>query len=385
MTVTEIMLSAIRTQVCSAERVEYGELSEEVMRSLYGLSKSHDMAHIVSAELDAQGLLKNGDEISEKFRKQHMIAIFRYERINYELEEICTALENAKIQFIPLKGSIIRKYYPEPWMRTSCDIDVLVRPEDLDRATKCIQDDLGYDVEGKGSHDVSMFSPSGVHVELHYDLVEEDIVNNCCEILKNAWDYAAPISEGTYRCDFSDAMFYFYHIAHMAKHFEHGGCGVRPLLDLWILDKQEGYDAVARDALLESGALLKFTNAARSLASVWFNGAEHTETTSQMEQYLLFGGVYGNMENRVALQQQKKGGKFKYIVSRIFLPYSTIKFHYPILQKHRWLTPVMQVRRWFKLIFRGGLKRSINEINVNAKMSDDKKESATELLERIGL
>ena len=171
----------------------------------------------------------------------------------------------------------------------------------------------------------------------------------------------------------------------MAKHFEHGGCGVRPVLDLWILDKQEGYDAVARDALLESGALLKFTTAARSLASVWFDGAEHTETTAQMEQYLLFGGVYGNMENRVALQQQKKGGKFKYIVSRIFLPYSTIKFHYPVLQKHRWLTPVMQVRRWFKLIFRGGLKRSMNEININAKMSDDKKESATELLERIGL
>lgn len=385
MTVTEIMLSAIRTQVCGAERVEYGELSEEVMRSLYGLSKSHDMAHIVSAELDAQGLLKNGDEISEKFRKQHMIAIFRYERINYELEEICTSLENAQIQFIPLKGSIIRKYYPEPWMRTSCDIDVLVRPDDLDRAIKCIQDDLGYDVEGKGSHDVSMFSPSGVHVELHYDLVEEDIVNNCCEILKNAWGYATPISEGTYRYNFSDAMFYFYHIAHMAKHFENGGCGVRPLLDLWILDKQEGYDAVVRDALLESGALLKFTTAARSLASVWFDGTEHTETTAQMEQYLLFGGVYGNMENRVAIQQHKKGGKFKYIVSRIFLPYSTIKFHYPILQKHRWLTPVMQVRRWFKLIFRGGLKRSINEINVNAKMSDDKKESATELLERIGL
>ena len=385
MTVTEIMLSAIRTQVCGAERVEYGELSEEIMRSLYGLSKSHDMAHIVSAELDAQGLLKNGDEISEKFRKQHMIAIFRYERINYELEEICTALENAQIQFIPLKGSIIRKHYPEPWMRTSCDIDVLVRSEDLDRATKCIQDDLGYDVEGKGSHDVSMFSPSGVHVELHYDLVEEDIVNNCCEILKNAWDYATPISEGAYRCNFSDAMFYFYHIAHMAKHFEIGGCGVRPLLDLWILDKQDGYDAVVRDALLESGALLKFTTAARSLASVWFDGTEHTETTAQMEQYLLFGGVYGNMENRVAIQQHKKGGKFKYIVSRIFLPYSTIKFHYPILQKHRWLTPVMQVRRWFKLIFRGGLKRSMNEININAKMSDDKKESATELLERIGL
>lgn len=385
MTVTEIMLSAIRTQVCAAERVEYGNLTEDVKRSLYKIAKAHDMAHLVAAELEAQGLLNNEEEISEKFRKQQIIAAFRYERINYELEEICSTLENAKIQFIPLKGAIIRGYYPEPWMRTSCDIDVLVRPEDLARAIKCIQDDLGYDLDRKGSHDVSLFSQSGVHVELHYDLVEEDIVNNCHNILKNAWDYATPVADGACQCGFSDAMFYFYHVAHMAKHFENGGCGIRPFLDLWILDRREDCDVAARDELLENGSLLKFTNAARSLATVWFDFAKHTDTTLGMEKYLLFGGVYGNMENRVAIQQQKKGGKIKYIVCRIFLPYNVIKFHYPVLQKHRWLMPAMQVRRWLKLIFKGGLGRSINEINFNAKMSNEEQESANDLLERIGL
>ena len=77
MTVTEIMLSAIRTQVCGAERVEYTELTESVRRSLYKATKAHDMSHIVSEELDAQGLLENGEEISEKFRKQHMIAMLK--------------------------------------------------------------------------------------------------------------------------------------------------------------------------------------------------------------------------------------------------------------------------------------------------------------------
>ena len=49
--------------------------------------------------------------------------------------ECCNALEKAQIPFVPLKGSVIRKYYPEAWMRTSSDIDVLVHKEDVEKTT----------------------------------------------------------------------------------------------------------------------------------------------------------------------------------------------------------------------------------------------------------
>ena len=385
MTAKQIMMSAIRTQVCGAERIRYGELTDEQMRSLYSLSKSHDMAHIVSAELSEQGLLKDGEEISEKFRKQHMIAVFRYERINYELEELCAALEEARIPFMPLKGSCLRAYYPEPWMRTSCDIDVLVHSEDLQKATEYLKEHLGYEMTERGSHDISMFSPSGVHVELHYDLVEEGRANNCRKILGNAWNYAAPVSDGAFRHAFTDEMFYLYHIAHMAKHFENGGCGVRPYLDIWILDNILDYDKQARDDLLERGELLKFAESSRHLACVWFSNGTDDELTARIEQYILFSGVYGNIDNRIAVQQNKQGGRFKYILSRMFLPYDVIKLSYPILQKHRWLLPVMQIRRWFKVFFGGRFKRSLNEVNVNAKMSDERKQDTKALLESLGL
>ena len=84
-----------------------------------------------------------------------------------------------------------------------------------------------------------------------------------------------------------------------------------------------------------------------------------------MEDYILRGGVYGNNENRISVQQQKKGGQIRYALTKIFLPYSEIKFHYPILQKHKWLTLFMEVRRWFKLIFCGHAKRTLNELKFN--------------------
>lgn len=76
------------------------------------------------------------NDLQDEDIKQHLQQIvFRvvycYKRMNYEYEQVCDALEKAEIPFIPLKGVVIREYYPEPWMRTSCDIDILVREKNL--------------------------------------------------------------------------------------------------------------------------------------------------------------------------------------------------------------------------------------------------------------
>lgn len=385
MTVADIMLSAIRTQVCGAERTEYGEISEDAMRSLYTISKSHDMAHLVASELGAVGMLKKGDEMSAKFSKQQLLAIYRYERINYELEAVRATLEQLGVPFIALKGSAIRKYYPEPWMRTSCDIDILVHEYDLERCTERLGTALGYRSERKGPHDVSLYSPGGVHIELHYDLVEDGRANNSARVLRKAWNYVSPIKLGAHENVFSDEMYYLYHIAHMAKHFENGGCGVRPLLDLWILEHKVEHDSEKRDSMLESCGLLTFAKAVRALSEVWFGGKAHDELTRQTEAYILHGGVYGCTDNRVVLQQNKKGSKLKYAISRIFLPYDALKYQYPVLQKRRWLMPFMQVRRWCKLVFCGGLRRSLRELNINSKTSKEQMDSTKAFLEEIGL
>jgi len=180
-------------------------------------------------------------------------------------------------------------------------------------------------------------------------------------------------------------FFYVHHVLHMAKHFAHGGCGIRPLIDLWILDNLNNADLAARNELLKQGSLLKFAEAARHLSKVWFEKANKNTVSQCMEDYILQGGIYGSNENRVIFQQQKKGGKIKYALSKIFIPYDVIKYHYPILQKHRWLTPFMEVRRWFKLIFCGHTKRTLNELKYNSEISTDRAEITKALLSELGL
>ncbi len=216
-------------------------------------------------------------------------------------------------------------------------------------------------------------------------LLPNDLDRPYCKIPKEIWNWAVLKSGFQFWYEMPEELFYFYHIAHMAKHFELGGCGIRPFMDLWILDKTQRTNRQKQDALLEQGGLLKFSNAARQLSRVWFAGEEHTEITGKMERYILKGGTFGTMENRVVMAQQRMGGKVKYLLSRVFLPYDVLSKKFPCLQKHKWLTPVFQVVRWFRL-FRPERSREVfRELNSGVFISERKVEDIAQLLVELSL
>ncbi len=383
--IEKVLFLLLRAGVCGepvdAEVID--SLNADSLSELYNISNTHDVAQILGAALSKCGKLGD-DDCSKNFRAKAMLAVSRYERIQYDLQTICDAFEQAQIPFIPLKGSVIRAYYPQPWMRTSCDIDVLVHNEDLDAAARILQETLGYAPHMEGPHDVSFYSQSGVHIELHFDLIEEGWAGSACEILKGVWNYAAPKEGCQFHYVLSDGMFYFYHIAHMAKHFEQGGCGIRPFIDLWILDNIENADIAKRDALLEKGGLLKFTQAARRLVKAWFEGAPHDPITQQMQEYVIRGGVYGSKTNEIAALQKRKGGKWQYAFSRIVLPYDEIKYMYPFLQEYLWLTPFMQVFRWIRILFNNATN-AFKELSYNQSISKKQAQQFRQFFEELGL
>jgi len=378
------MFALIRQVLCEAPLTEEekSRLTPETLPSLYTLSKAHDVAHIVGQGLSDLGML-GADEISKKFQKQMMLAVYRYQQLSHDLQTLCQTLEAAEIPFLPLKGSVLRQFYPQPWMRTSCDVDVLVKESDLQRACEEIERQLQWARKQTGAHDVIFSTASGMTLELHYTLIEEQYRTH--DTLLRMWELVTPIDGARYQMAMSDDVFYFYHVAHMAKHFEEGGCGVRPFLDLWILAHGVEHDEAARDRLLEKEGLLKLATACRHLSEVWLGAAEHDATSRQVESYILTGGLFGTVDNRVAVRQNKRGGKFKYVMSRIFLPYEQLKFLYPVLQKHKWLTPLMEIRRWFRLLFKGRWRRAAKELRLNQSLSPEQMETTAQLLEHLGL
>lgn len=382
---TKMMLFAlIKSAICGNQLSDKEKemYSAEMLPQMMKIAKHHDVIHLLTLGLKKNNLL-DGD--GQELEKAVFLANYRYEQMNFELVKLCEALEKAQTPFILLKGSVIREYYPEPWMRTSCDIDVLVHEDDLQKATDYLINNLGYKFNHKFTHDVSLFTKSGYHIELHYSLMEDEPIKSSAAVLNDVWDFVSKCNGYECRYELPDAVFYFYHIAHMAKHFENGGCGIRPFIDLWILENIQEGNKEKRDELLHQGDLLEFTEAARKLSRIWFGNEGYDSVTEQMEDYILRGGVYGNNENRIIVQQQKSGGRFKYLLSKFFLPYEMLKFYYPILEKHRWLTPIMQVRRWCRLILGGQLMRTTKELHYNSNITNTEAENMQNFLRSIGL
>ena len=378
MSIRNLFIAIMREKVCGGEGIAYGELTDDELKALYSLAKSQDLAHIAAVAL--KDVLEQRDsQIKKAFEQARLLASYRYVNINSELRQICAALEEKGIRYMPLKGSIIRSYYPSPEMRTSCDIDILVPVEDVDAAADYLVSELDYTFERRCSHDVSLYSPSKVHLELHFDLIEDN--ERVAAVLADIWDRA---SVDGCRYNMTNEHFTVYHIAHMAEHYVHGGCGVRNFLDLYIAKHKMGYDEAAVEKMLADCGLDKFAAAAFKLADIWFSQGEHDELTLEMQDYVMQAGVYGNLENNIAVAQGNKSG-IGYALSRIFMPYAKLKRYYPVLDKYPILFPFYQVVRWVEFIFRKDKSRAFAELKHSGNVDREKQMRLKSMMDELKL
>lgn len=350
----EIMLSLICFEIQDVkinESIKKSLKDTTIFLELYTFSKKHDLSHIVASSLSKNDMLAQ-DEVSRKFQHQMMMAVYRYEQKKFVLNNVKQILEEAEIPHIPLKGSVIQQYYPTPWFRTSCDIDVLIHQEDTDRAIRALSE-AGYVRQSDmTTHDYSFIAPGKVHLELHYSLDQGEHLKEVNSVLDKVWDYSTLNDSTQYGYKMSDGIFLLYHLAHMAKHFIGGGCGIRPFIDLWLLKKNGYCGAPQLYELLKKANLITFYESAMKLIRVWFEGETHSTVSKQMELFILTGDVYGTASNSAAVKAARGESKFRSFFKLMFLPRKSLEIIYPNLRKHPILYPFYQIKRWFRIFNR---------------------------------
>lgn len=380
---TEVFFALLRAgmtgEAISTEVLE--ACTEEMLEKVYKIAYNHDVAQIIGKAFNKTEM--PGVTAFEAFKQTAFMAFYRYSQIKYAYDGICKTLEEGRIPFIPLKGSVLRKYYPEPWMRTSCDIDILVRREDLENAKNLLVEKLQFKFLQKGNHDISLLGPNRVLLELHFRMIER--WKKTENILQCIWNEAVPVRNGSFEYCLSNEMFCFFHIAHMAKHTAVGGCGLRPFLDLWIIDQHMPYDEKELKDLLQAGGWWQYYQAAENLYKAWFCNGKKDVQTQHFEEFILVKDAADLEKNQLIIDQHRKGGKKRYALLKIFLPYDHLKRFYPVLEKHRWLTPVYEAVRWCKLLFCGGIKRSTEELERNRAVTKNEYAAMNGLLEYLGI
>ena len=355
------------------------KITPDMLSSIYLLAKRHDLAHVVS-NFVYRNKIEIAQELQKQLQKEEIISVYRHEQMKYTFGEICSIFDKAEIAYIPLKGSVIREYYPYESMRTSCDIDILIREKDLETAVNILET-KGYRCGARNYHDVSLYSPSQIHLELHFNIQEN--MSNLDAVLKDAWEYAIPINSSQYV--FSKAFFAFHIFAHMAYHFVSGGCGIRSLLDVWVLEHKMGISYSCAKALLKKAGIYQFAAEMSKLADLCFTQNNRDDFSDTVLKYIFQGGVYGSAENHIAVDKSKTGGSAGYAVKRLFLPYKSMVIAFPYLKKAPYLLPFCWGVRWGKAIFGGKSKRIISELSCANNISDEKLKEVSAICSRLGL
>ncbi len=350
----KLLFLLLRYAVCENVTIENKQETEDNLTEIYKLAKKHDLGQAVAFAAEKLGIKKDFLE------REKALAILRVEKLKFATEQVSDILEKAKIPHMLLKGAHLRCLYPEEWVRTSCDVDIYVERSQSDFASELLEKN-GF-IRGRyGEHDIALTAPNGCHIELHFLLMEEKWLKNSSKIFSDIWRKS--VKETEYRYRMNDEMLRFYHIAHMSKHIRNGGCGIKPFLDIWMIDTAM-HQHCKDESLYEKAGLVQLERNAKLLTQIWFSDEKHTPLTSALEEYILSGNVYGTHRNTLTVKRRESGNKFNYICSRLFMPYSELSKKYPSLKRCPLLYPIYMLRRWFTLFNKKVSRRVKSEIAI---------------------
>lgn len=338
-----LLFAMLRNQV-NGQALPFATLSTEQLAAVRSLAAHHQLSHLVGACVIAHGLIDDPQLLADCRRDKISIGL-QLQAQEAEAQRICAALSQHNIPYIRLKGQVIRSYYPQPWMRNSRDVDILIPKQFSKDICQTLCQQFGYSILSDGGHDITLRARNGLWMEMHYQLMQDGSIPR----LETIWDRAEPTGVGTEH-RMCNADFFLYYLAHMAKHFRNGGCGIRPVMDLWLFMKR-GYRGPMLDELLRQHGLLQFTEMMEQLCKVWFGGERHNESTRRIESFLLRGGVHGDEQFYHVTTLQKNKGKSRYLLSRVFPPFDALRQQYPRLQRQPWLAPFMAIHRLFRILF----------------------------------
>ncbi len=264
------------------------------------------------------------------------------------VEDMQTALEKAGVDHLFFKGTVTKKRYADPMLRTMGDIDVLYRPSQQ-TAFRAVMEAMGYGDFQAGRKNDTYWKRPLVCVEAHRRLIGAD--SRYAGYCDGVWERAKPVPGLSHGYEMAVEDEFLFNLIHLAKHLSEGGAGVRFILDVFIyhhLPMDEAY----LERMLEELNLTRFHTVICELADHWFAGGECSEPARKLGAFILQSRVFGSVRVDAALQIQQ--GRLAYIWRTCFPGYREMCSMYSWLGGKPLLLPVAWGMRGVTLLFRRG-------------------------------
>lgn len=270
--------------------------------------------------------------------------------------QIRAAFSEKGIDFLPLKGTLMRELYPIPEMRTMADADILIKKEQVGAIAEAMQS-LGYTESPGDEHEIIWKKANTLYVELHRYLVPPFDADMFAFFENHGtWAHAVPVGGNEYRMTPEDELIFDF--LHFVKHFRGYGAGIRHIADIYLFRKS--HPDLDETYLLERFAAVGCAEFYRNvcvLIDCWFGDAQTSDVTDRITSLLFAGGIYGDTKMGEAFEQAKYRKQYRFAGAArlwhlVFPPFSVQKKRYPVLGKAPILLPFTWIFHGFQVLFR---------------------------------
>ena len=193
-------------------------------------------------------------------------------------------------------------------------------------------------------------------VETHRSCFNKD--NPFNKLMENVWQQSQKQEGRQYSYIMSWEWYYIYMIAHMAKHFQGGGIGIRMLLDLFVFEEklQQKCDRSYIEKELQNAGLLKFEQTMRRKTREWIEDKIPLTGQDVLLDCVLYSGAYGTRKNLSGNRLLTEGVSKKKILKRwciviiqiLFPKPESMQAMYPYLKKYPGMLPIFWIFRWIQ-------------------------------------
>lgn len=334
--------------------------------ALIKISKKQQVYSVISEVIHSDELTQEQEKSLEKYVQGEL---FRTVSMKSEVESIEKELKKNQIKFMPLKGSVIRSFYPKQKMRQMSDVDILYDYTQRDKLLK-IMKSHGFRMTASCENSDDFFREPFFTFEWHRELFFEE-ADFCPHF--DLWKNAVQDKDNPYKYHIESTEHFVYTICHMYKHYATNGCGVRFLCDIFVMmNYGTPIDMAAAQKRFTEIGIDEFAKDAIALTNAVFLDGRVTENQQKMLDFMLSNGVYGNMVVDYTKKLTEFGGsKAKYIFRRLFPERKKMFADYRQLEKKPFLLPFYYVIRLFSKA-RYNSKEAKYELNAIKNIKKDK-------------
>lgn len=354
---------------------------------IYPVAKMHQVRTLMFCGAVASGI-EQGHPVMKKLFEGLYSELLSNERQIEKYSKLTALFEQNCIDYMPLKGIVLKELYPQPEMRCMGDIDILIQEPQYERIEKILTD-LGFEHYIDSDHEHIWCTKDGVSLELHKRLIPS-YNKDYYAYFGDGWERVTRADENSFMYRFSPEDEFVYLFAHFSKHYRDGGIGIKHFVDLKVyLEKVNPDREYIAEEMKKLGLYEFYLNIVHTM-DVWFDGAEGDAKTDRVSKTIIESGVYGLSRDKAAssvLRETANGVQDKSttrVFKLLFLPYEVMSERYPYLKKYPILLPIAYVVRVVDAVFNNPNRITAN-INYIKATTPQKVDEYERRLKEVGL